>query len=249
MRAIIISLHLLLFAATCPVLGQASLRHFGFYVGYNFNSIDHPALDHLNDLWNNSHAPNMTVQRYGDFLRMSGLSGGLMGYHKRFFTDIGFNVRKTTNLARFSDVVGEFQSQTLSMNSFHLGIGMNMNSGKDIVMITPGASFGIGRIEIKEGVYRTLADIPIPAAQQKPTAPIDNTKSMSVLNTFASVFVNITIGKLNSRMPKIVVQPYLTVPLNKTDLTPAFYPTSTRAFDPTLKANLTYWGTKVAIAF
>ena len=241
---------MLLFVATCPALGQGKLlRHFGFYAGYNFNSIDHPALDHLNNLWNNSHPSDKVVRRYGDFLRMSGFSGGFMGYRKRFFADFGFNVRKTTNLARFSDIVGEFQSQTLSMNSFHLGFGYNMSSGNDIVMITPGASFGIGRIEIKEGIYRTLADIPISASQHKPTAPIDNTKSMSVLNPFASIFVNITIGKLNSRMPKVVIQPYLTVPLKKTDLTPAFYPTSANAFDPTLKAYLSYWGTKVAIAF
>jgi hypothetical protein len=248
MRVFIVSLHLLLFAATCSMYGQAKIRHFGFYAGYNFNSIDHSALERLTDLWNGSHSAEMTVRPYKDILRMKGFSGGLMGYHNRLFVDIGFNVRTSSNLARFKDVVGEFQSQTLSMNSFNIGLGMNMSDGKDVVMITPGASFGIGRIEIKEGIYRTLADRPIPLEQEKPDAPIDDTKSMSVLNTFASVFVNITIGKLNTRMPKIMVQPYLTIPLNKTDLTPAYYPPSASAYDPALRAHLSYWGIKVAIA-
>jgi hypothetical protein len=250
MKAFFTSLLLLLVAAACPLYGQAKLRHFGVYAGYNVNSIDHTALDHLTNLWNNAHSPDKTIQKYKDILRMQGLSGGLMAYHNRFYADFGFDVRKSSQLARFKDVVGEFQSQTLLMNAFHLGVGMNLNDGKDIVMITPGASFSIGRIEIKEGIYRTLADKPIPLTQKKPTAPIDDTKSMSALNTFASVFVNITIGKLQTRMPKIVIQPYLTIPLNKTDLTQAFYPPSANAYDPTLRAaQLTYWGTKIALAF
>jgi hypothetical protein len=247
MKSLLTSL-LLLITVSIALAQRSKIQHFGLYAGYNVNSINHPALDHLTDLWNNSHEPNMTIRSYKDFLRLKGLSGGLIAYHGKLFADIGFDVRKTTNLARFKDVVGQFQSQTLSMNAFHFGIGINTNNKNDIVTISPGASFSIGKIEIKEGIYRTLDDVSIPLEQKKPTATIDNTKSMSVFNSFISIFVNVTIGKLGTRMPKLILQPYLTIPLNKMDLTQAYYPPSVKAYDPALKAHLTYWGAKIAIA-
>lgn len=225
------------------------LSHFGLYAGYNVNSIEHNTINRLTDLWNQSHRSSDIITPYKDFLRMRGLSGGLMSYYKSIFIDVGFDIRKNTQLARFKDVVGQFQSQTLVMNSFHFGLGMNMNSGKDVVLISPGVSFGIGRVEIKEGYYRTLNDKDIPLSQTKPNVKVDNTSSMSVFNTYASIFLNVNVGKFKGRMPKLMIQPYLTIPLNKTDLSSAFYPTSSKIFDPALKTYLIFWGTKFAVAF
>jgi hypothetical protein len=251
MKSVIFTLVLLLCSSL--ILAQKKnknrLSHFGLYAGYNLNSIDHTALDHLTDLWNLSHRSSDVISPYKDFLRMSGFSGGLMSYYKALYVDIGFDIRKNTQLARFKDVVGQFESQTLVMNSFHIGAGMNMNTGKDIVMISPGVALGIGRVEIEKGLYRTLVDTEIPLTQQKPNVKVDNSSSMSALNTFATIFVNVNIGKFNGRMPKLIIQPYLTIPLNKTDLSPAFYPTSSKAFDPALKAYLSFWGVKTAIGF
>lgn len=226
------------------------IKHFGFYAGYNTNSINQGALNELTRLWNNSHRNEMTISNYAEFQRMGGLSGGLISYYKTFFADAGFDIRRNTLYGRFKDVVGQFQSQRLSMDAFHIGVGANLSSGKDKVMITPGASLGIGRIEIREGAYRTLDDKLIPLTQKRPTAAVDNSKSMSILNAFASVYVNFTIGSLNGkRLPKFIIQPYLTIPINKTDLSAAYYPTSNRLYNSDLKGRLQFWGCKFAVAF
>lgn len=247
--ALLVLLSMNIYAQKSPKKIKNRLSHFGLYAGYNVNSIEHNAMSHLTDLWNQSHRSSDIITPYKDFLRMGGLSGGLMSYYKSIFIDVGFNIRRNTQLARFKDVVGQFQSQTLVMNAFHFGVGMNLNTGKDIVLISPGVSFGIGRVEMKEGYYRTLNDKDIPLSQSKPTVKVDNTSSMSALNTFATIFVNVNIGKFNGRMPKLIIQPYLSIPLTKTDLSPAFYPTSSNAFDPALKTYLSFWGAKFAVAF
>jgi hypothetical protein len=228
-----------------PINLQANLRHIGIYGGYNVNSIDNEVLNRLTRLHNNSHAPQDFKVGYNEMLRMKGFSAGFMAWMGKFYTDVGFDIRQTTVTARFKDVENEFQSQTLSMNSFHLGLGMNMSDPKHKVMVSPGFSIGMGKVIMKEINYRMENVQMIPDNQRTPVGVKDDSKNMSSLNVYGTAFVNIAVGGMKS--PKVIIQPYVTLPMVQNDLTRAYYPSDFNGVDPTLKSRLSFWGIKFAV--
>ena len=224
-----------------------NIHHIGVYVGYNSNSIDNGALNRLTQLQNGLHAAKDYNIGYKDFLRMRGWSAGFMAWQGKVFADVGFDIRQSSLTARFRDIPNEFQTQTLSMNSFHLGLGMNTSDGSEKVCISPGLSFGMGKLIIKEINYRTELNNTIPANQTKPVGVKDDSKNMSSLNMYGTAFVNFMIGN-PKKGPKFIIQPYLTLPFVKNDLTHAFYPSDFKGSDPNLKSRIVFWGMKVAVS-
>jgi hypothetical protein len=223
------------------------MRHIGVYGGYNVNNINNGALERLVDLHNNKHLANGTYFGYKDFLRMSGFSAGFMAWTGKFYADAGFDIRQSKQTARFKDIPNQFQTLDLSMNSFHLGLGMNMTDPRGKVILSPGLSFGMGKMILKEINYRTESDIVIPAQQRTPIGTKDDSKNIASLNLYGTAFVNIMLGNIN-KGPKVILQPFVTLPFVQNDFSKAYYPNDVKTIDPALKSRLTYWGFKVAIA-
>ena len=230
-----------------PPSNTPNIHHIGVYAGYNSNSIDNGALNRLTQLQNGLHAAKDYNIGYKDFLRMRGWSAGFMAWQGKVFADVGFDIRQSSLTARFRDIPNEFQTQTLSMNSFHLGLGMNTSDGSEKVCISPGLSFGMGKLIIKEINYRTELNNTIPANQTKPIGVKDDSKNMASLNMYGTAFVNFMIGN-PKKGPKFIIQPYLTLPFVKNDLTRAFYPSDFKGSDPNLKSRIVFWGMKVAVS-
>lgn len=223
------------------------MRHFGVYAGYNCNNIQNGALERLTDLQNAKHNIGGRYYGYKDFLRMNGFSGGIMAWNGRLFADFGFNIRKNEQTARFKDHANEFQTMQISMNTFHFGFGINMSDPAHKVIISPGISLGMGKFIVKEINYRTELDLPIPATQLAPIGVRDDSKNISSFNANATAFVNVMLGNLK-RGPKVIIQPFVTLPFVQNDLTRAVYANDVKVLDPALKGRMTYWGFKVAIA-
>jgi hypothetical protein len=222
------------------------VRKFSPYIAYNATTINNGALDRLIDLHNESHLPKDTYTRYRSINKINGFGAGLMAWQGKLYADIGFNVRKNEVTARFKDVQNQFQTLALSMNSFHLGFGANMSDPQHKVIVSPGVSFGMGKVIVKEIVYRAGDDLMIPVEQKKPVGIADDSKNIGSLNLFGTAYVNFMIGNLK-KGPKIMFQPFVTIPMVQNDLTKAFYPSDFESTDVALKARLTYYGFKVAI--